>query len=87
MADYATRMFKACEAAGASLTIKACFARAEFVHHKVPDGDYILGFDEGMIRDSEEFREICEIDFPLESLTPRRSATRWGFLNAESFNS
>jgi hypothetical protein len=87
MADHAIRMLNGCEAAGASLTIRPCFTRAVFVYHKVPDGGYILGFDEGMIRDSAEFREVWEIDFPLESLTARRRTTRCGFLNAESFNS
>jgi hypothetical protein len=68
MADLMMRMFKACEAARARLTMRACFARAGFTYHKVPDGNYILGFDKGMIRDSAEFREIWEMDFPLESL-------------------
>jgi hypothetical protein len=87
MADHAMRMFKACEAAGVSSTVRVCFARAGFIYHKVRDGGYILGFDGESILDSAEFREIWEINFPLESLTPRRRATRWGFLNAESFNS
>jgi hypothetical protein len=87
MADHAMRMFKACEAARASSAVRACFARAGFVYHKVPDGGYILGFDEGMMRDSAEFREVWKINFPLESLTARRRATQRGFLNAESFNS
>jgi hypothetical protein len=87
MADHAMRMFNACEAAGASSTVRICFARAGFVYHKVSDGSYILGFDEGMIRDLAEFREVWEVDFPVESLTPPRRAIRWGFLNAEFSNS
>jgi hypothetical protein len=87
MADHAMSMLKVCEAAGASSTVRACFVWAGFVNHKVSDGGYILEFDEGMICDSAEFRELWKIDFPLESMTPRRRATRWGFLNAESFNS
>jgi hypothetical protein len=58
MADHAIRMFKAPEVAGASSAIRACFARAGFVYHKVSNGGYIPGFDEGMIRDSGEFREV-----------------------------
>jgi hypothetical protein len=87
MADHAMRIIKVCEVAGASSTIRACSARAGFIYHKVPDGSYILGFDKEWIRDSGEFRDVWEIDFPLESLTPRRLATRWGFPNAEAFNS
>jgi hypothetical protein len=75
MADHATCMVKACEANGASSIVRACFARAGFVYHKVPDGGYILGLDEGIIRDSAGFRDIWEIDFPLGSLTPMRRAT------------
>jgi hypothetical protein len=55
MSDPMMRMFKACEVTGASLTARVCFARAGFIYHKVPDGGSILGFDEGMIRDSAEF--------------------------------
>jgi hypothetical protein len=55
MGDHAMRMLKTCEAAGARSTVRTCFPRDGFVYHKVPDGGYILGFDEGMIRDSAEF--------------------------------
>jgi hypothetical protein len=85
MEDHAMRMFRACEAAGASTTVRSCFSRAGFTYQKVPEGGYILGFDESRIRGSAEFREVWEIDFPLQSLTPRRLATRWGFINAEAF--
>jgi hypothetical protein len=76
MAGHVMHMSKAYEVARTSSTVRPWFARAGFVYHKVPDGGYILGFDEGMIRDSAEFREVWEIDFPLESLTAGRRVTR-----------
>jgi hypothetical protein len=52
IADHAMPMFTACEAAGASSTVRACFTRAGFVYPKVSDGGCILGFDKEWIRDS-----------------------------------
>jgi hypothetical protein len=85
MEDHAMRMFRACEAAGASTTVRGCFTRAGFVYHKSPEGGYVLSFDEDRVRDSAEFQEVWEIDFPLEGLTERRRATPWGFMNSEAF--
>jgi hypothetical protein len=56
MADHGMRMFKACGAAGASLTVRARSAQAGFVYHKVLDVGYRFWSDERMIRDSAEFR-------------------------------
>jgi transposase len=84
-ADHVLRMFKALELAGASSTVRASFSRAGFVYDKAPDGTYILGFDERRIRESSEFQEVWKLNYPLERLSPRRRASRWGFLNSEAF--
>jgi hypothetical protein len=84
--DQAMRMFRACEAAGASTMIMGWPTRAGFLYHKDSGGGYTLGFDEGRVRNSPAFREIWDVDFPLERLTARRRATQWGFMNQDAVN-
>jgi hypothetical protein len=65
------RMFKACETARASTTVRGSFIRAGFTYHKDSDCGYVLDFDVQKIRDSGEFREVWQINFPLERLSMR----------------
>jgi transposase len=85
MADHAMRMFRACESAGASSTVRGSFIRAGFIYVRRADGTYSLGFDEGKIRAAPEFREVWDIDFPMHKLSTRRRNSRWGFLNENVF--
>jgi hypothetical protein len=75
MEDHAMRMFRACEIAGASTTVRESFARAGFTYHKHPDDGHVFGFDERKIRDSGECEEVWEIEFPLEQLNTRQRAS------------
>jgi transposase len=85
MEDHAMRMFRACESAGASSTVRGGFIRAGFIYTRNADGGYVLGFDEAKIRNAPEFREVWDIDFPMHKLSPRRRTSRWGFLNENAF--
>jgi hypothetical protein len=87
MEDHTMRMFKALELAGASSTVRASFIQAEFLYQKAPDGRYTLGFDERKLRESSAFREVLDTDSPLQKLSARRRASRWGFLNSDVFKS
>jgi hypothetical protein len=87
MVDHATRMFKACEIAGATSTVRGSFIHAGFIYEANPDGGYTLGFNEAKVRDSSGFKEVWNIDFPIDKLSPRRTDTSWGFLNWEAFQS
>jgi hypothetical protein len=82
MADHAMRMFRACEMAGASTTVRRSSIVAAFTCHKDPDGEYVMGFDVQKIRDSGEFREVRRINFPLERFSVRQRANKWRFLNS-----
>jgi hypothetical protein len=86
MEDHARRMFRAFETAGASDTVRGSFKHAGFNYSKHPEGYYTLEFDEDKVRRSGTFREVWEIDFPIERLTQRRQASQWGFINSEAFS-
>jgi hypothetical protein len=45
------RMFRDCEMAGASTTVRRSSILAGFTYHQDPDGEYVLGFDVQKIRD------------------------------------
>jgi hypothetical protein len=79
---HARPVFSACGTAGASTTVRGSFARAGFTYDKNPDGADVMGFNEQKIRDSAEFRELWEINCPLEAVSVRQRPNRWGFLNS-----
>jgi hypothetical protein len=87
LVDHATRMFKAAETADASSTVRASFIHARFICELKPDGGYALGFNKVTVRDSSVFKEVRNIHFPIEMLSPRRRDTPWGSLNWEAFQS
>jgi hypothetical protein len=87
MVDHAPRMLKACESAKASSMVRSSFIYAGFIHEANQDGGYILGFNDGKVRDSSGFKEVWNIDFPVGMASPRRRDTPWGFLNWEAFQS
>jgi hypothetical protein len=49
------------------------------------DGASYLFINDGTIRDSMEFSEIWNINFPIEKRSPRRRAQKWGFMNRYYF--
>jgi hypothetical protein len=44
---------------------------------------YQLLFNEEKLRQSEDFRELWSIDFPLHQLSSRRQNTRFGWINKQ----
>jgi hypothetical protein len=87
MVGHAPRMFKACESAGISSTVWGSVIHAGFIYETTPDGGYTLEFNETKGRDLSGFKEVWNIDFPIDMLSPRPRDTLWGFLNWETFQS
>jgi hypothetical protein len=81
MQDHAQRMFRAFETAAVSSTVRACFLHVRFIYERDDDGMYTLEFDEAKSRSSPEFKEVWDINFPVEGLSARRRASVWGYLN------
>jgi hypothetical protein len=84
--DHAMRMYRAYESAAVSHTIRGSFQHAGFTYEHVPGGGYVLGFNEDKVRESAAFKEVWDIDFPLERMSARRRSSRWGFINPEPFS-
>jgi hypothetical protein len=59
----ATQMFKACESAGASSTVRASFIDAGFISVRGADGGYTHALDEAQVRRTAEFREVWGMDY------------------------
>jgi hypothetical protein len=51
------------------------------VQYGMVDGVQRLSFNEITLRESEKFRELWDIDFPLENLSVRRRNARFGWVN------
>jgi hypothetical protein len=86
MQDHARHMFRAFETAAASSTVRACFLHAGFIYERDDDSMYTLEFDEAEARSSPEFKEVWDINFPVEGLSARRRASFWSYLNPERFS-
>jgi hypothetical protein len=46
--------------------------------YSVVDGVHRVSLDEMTLRESEGFKELCDIDFPLAKLSSRRQSCRFG---------
>jgi hypothetical protein len=84
MQDHAMRMFRAVETAAISSTMRISFHSAGFLYRKNKNGSCVIEFDEVHVRGSPELRKVWDINFPLQSLTPRRQHSRWGSLNGSA---
>lgn len=82
--DHVVRVFKAYELATTSTTIRASFQHTGFDYVQ-RDGVWYLTVDEQRLRAYPEFHEVWEIDYPEESLSQRRRAQVWGWLNKSHF--
>jgi hypothetical protein len=60
--------------------IWGAFQEAGF-YFDVSDEPYRILFDEEKLRQTPGFQEIWALDFPLEKLTPRRQAAKFGWVN------
>jgi hypothetical protein len=56
------------------------------VKHSVVDGVQRVSFDAMTLRESEGFRELWEIDFPVGNLSPRRQSFEFGWINVDEQN-
>jgi hypothetical protein len=81
MQDHAMRMLRAFQTAATSSTVRPSCHRAGFLYRKNKNETYVLYFDEAHVRGSPEFREVWDINVPLQSLTARGQHSRWGSLN------
>jgi hypothetical protein len=82
--DHLVRIFKAYETVTTSTTVRNSWAKAGFEHCQ-RDGVSYLVINDGKIRDSPEFSEVWRKNFPIERLSARRRATKWGFMNRQYF--
>ena len=82
--DHIRRIFKGYEESTTSENVRAAFTHTGFNQIEI-DGVKYLQVDEDKIRNFSEFKEIWEINFPEENLTPRRKNQRWGWINEEFF--
>jgi hypothetical protein len=78
--DHVVRIFKAYELVTTRATVRASWAKAGFEYCKRDDRYYLLVNDE-KIREMSEFSEVWCINFPIEGLSARRRAQKWGFVN------
>jgi hypothetical protein len=69
-----------------SSTIRGCCQYAGFTYQRDEHGMHTLGFDEAKARSLPGFREVWDINFPIEGLSARRQSSRWGYLNPERFS-
>jgi hypothetical protein len=60
--DHTIRMFKACESAGASSTVRISFTHAGFIYVRGAHGGYTLSLDEAKVRGVAEFREVWDMN-------------------------
>jgi hypothetical protein len=83
--DHILRIFGACEGATTSMMIPASWEKAGFSYHQ-RDGTFYLVADEGRIREAQEFCEIWERNYPIESLSAQRRNQKWGWVNQQFFH-
>jgi hypothetical protein len=61
--DHATRIFKACESAGASSIVRASFIHGGFLRVRGADGGYTLMLDEAKVRAAAGDRGDWDMDY------------------------
>jgi hypothetical protein len=56
------------------------------VKYLVVDGVQRVSFDGMTLRESEGFKELWDIDFPLANLSPRRQSCKFGWIKEPEQN-
>jgi hypothetical protein len=81
-ADHLVRTLQSLKHACISSSVRAAFQKAGF--DIVMEGeDPKLSFNSEKIQNSDDFKELWDIDYPESSLSARKKATKWGLLNLE----
>jgi hypothetical protein len=63
---------------------KRAWVQAGFVYQK-RDNAWHLVVNDGKTRDSPDFSELWHHNCPIEALSSRRRAQKWGFMNRQYF--
>jgi hypothetical protein len=83
-ADHARRIFLAYERATVSETVRSAWVYSGFDCVK-REGMWYLTVNEERIRESPEFKEVRDIDFPEQRLSQKRRSQKWGWINQSWF--
>jgi hypothetical protein len=82
--DHILRIFHAYEGVTTSMMIRASWEKPGLSYHQ-RDGTFYLAVDEGRIREAQDFCEIWESNYPIESLSAQRRNQKWGWVNRQFF--
>lgn len=82
--DHLYRVFHAYELSTCSTTIRSSFKKAGFDYYQ-KDGKNYLKLNRSKIENSGNFKEVWNINYPEEKLSPRRRAQKRGWLNKQYF--
>ena len=83
--DHLKRVFHSYEMSTCSSTIRSSFAKAGFVYYQKDEMNY-LHLNRSKIENTKEFKEIWDINYPLEELSTRRKNQPRGWINKQYFS-